>query len=244
MSSRATSEIASIAEAHALLGLDGPADGEALKAAFRRAIKAARPDLTGGNEDHFRRVIAAWGLIRMQGAGHLALPAPKVRPAGLTVVALSPTQALEGGTVEVRLGKRTLRIRVPAGLRTGDHVRLTGAAPDGNDLYLPVLIRPTASLRIMGDDVYMRWPVSQRLLDDGGRVEIETHAGPRSAWIVAGLASTTTQLRLKGLGLPARGRRPQGHLFVTLEPCVDAPSSADDLLARFTRVWTPDRLAA
>lgn len=244
MSSRATSEIASIAEAHALLGLDGPADGEALKAAFRRAIKAARPDLIGGNEDHFRRVIAAWGLIRMQGAGHLALPAPKARPAGLTVVALSPTQALEGGTVEVRIGKRTLRVRVPAGLRTGDHVRLTGAAPDGNDLYLPVLIRPTASLRIMGDDVYMRWPVSQRLLDDGGRIEIETHAGPRSAWVVAGLSATTTQLRLKGLGLPARGRRPQGHLFVTLEPSADAPSSADDLLARFTRVWTPDRLAA
>jgi curved DNA-binding protein len=244
MSSRATSEIASIAEARALLGLDGPADGEALKAAFRRAIKAARPDLTGGNEDHFRRVIAAWGLIRMQGAGHLALPAPKARPAGLTVVALSPTQALEGGTVEVRIGKRTLRVRVPAGLRTGDHVRLTGAAPDGNDLYLPVLIRPTASLRIMGDDVYMRWPVSQRLLDDGGRIEIETHAGPRSAWVVAGLSATRTQLRLKGLGLPARGRRPQGHLFVTLEPSADAPSSADDLLARFTRVWTPDRLAA
>lgn len=244
MSSRATSEIASIAEAHALLGLDGPADGDALKAAFRRAIKAARPDLIGGNEDHFRRVIAAWGLIRMQGAGHLALPAPKARPAGLTVVALSPTQALEGCTVEVRIGKRTLRVRVPAGLRTGDHVRLTKASADRNDLYLPVLIRPTASLRIMGDDVYMRWPVSQRLLDDGGRVEIDTHAGPRSAWVVAGITDATTQLRLKGLGLPARGRRSQGHLFVTLEPCADAPSSADDLLVRFARVWTPDRLAA
>lgn len=244
MSLRATSEIASVAEAHALLGLDGPADGAVLKAAFRRAIKAARPDLDGGNEDHFRRVIAAWGLIRMQGASRLALPAPKAHPAGLTVVAISPTQALEGGAVEVHLGKRILRIRLPSGLRTGDHVRLRQAAADGNDLYLPVLIRPTASLRIMGDDVYMRWPVSQRLLDDGGRVEIETHAGPRSAWVVAGLSNATTQLRLKGLGLPGRGRRPQGHLFVTLEPCADAPSSADDLLARFTRVWTPDRLAA
>jgi curved DNA-binding protein len=31
---------------------------------------------------------------------------------------------------------------------------------------------------------------------------------------------------------------------VTLEPSADAPSSAEDLLVRFTRVWTPDRLAA
>jgi curved DNA-binding protein len=88
----------------------------------------------------------------------------------------------------------------------------------------------------------MIWPVTPRLLEDGGRLEIETHAGPRSAWIIAGL--TPPKVRLKGLGLPARGRRPQGHLFVTLSPSEDAPSAAEDLLVRFTRVWTPDRLAA
>ncbi|HRJ65453.1 MAG TPA: J domain-containing protein, partial [Brevundimonas sp.] len=80
------------------------------------------------------------------------------------------------------------------------------------------------------------------LLADGGRLEVETHAGPRSAWLVAG--QQPLRLRLKGLGLPARGARPQGHLFVTLEPSEDAPSAAEDLLIRFTRVWTPDRLAA
>ena len=94
----------------------------------------------------------------------------------------------------------------------------------------------------MGDDLYMTCPVSHRLLADGGRLEIGTHAGPRSAWLVAG--HQPLRLRLKGLGLPARGSRPQGHLFVTLEPSEDAPSAAEDLLIRFTRVWTPDRLAA
>ena len=55
---------------------------------------------------------------------------------------------------------------------------------------------------------------------------------------------TTLRLRLKNLGLPARGPHPQGHLFVTLRPSEDAPSAAEDLLLRFSRVWTPDRLAA
>jgi curved DNA-binding protein len=244
MHARALSEVASIAEAHALLGLDGPAEGEALKAAFRRAIKAARPDQPGGDDGQFRRIIAAWGLIKMQGGGRLALPAPRQRPSLTTVIPLSPMQALEGGDASVSLGRRTLNIHVPAGLRTGEHLRLRGAGVDGADLHLPVLIRPTAALRVMGDDLYMRWSVPQRLLDDGGRVEVETHAGLRSAWIIAGTMGPTTQLRLKGLGLPARGKRPQGHLFVALTPCADAPSSAEDLLMRFTRVWTPERIAA
>ena len=46
-----------VAEARAVLGLDGPAHGPELTAGFRRAVKAARPDLPGGDEWTFRRVI-------------------------------------------------------------------------------------------------------------------------------------------------------------------------------------------
>ena len=133
-------------------------------------------------------------------------------------------------------------MQVPAGLRTAEHLRLKAAGGDGADLYLPVLIRGADGLSVVGDDLYMTCPVPPRLLADGGRLEIDTHAGPRSAWLVAG--HQPLRLRLKGLGLPARGLRTQGHLFVTLRPSEDAPSAAEDLLVRFTRVWTPDRLAA
>jgi len=136
----------------------------------------------------------------------------------------------------------TVRVRVPAGLRTGEHLRLKAAGADGSDLYLPVLIRGADGLSAIGDDLYMTCPVPLRLLEDGGRLEIETHAGPRSVWLVG--EPQPMRLRLRGLGLPARGGRPQGHLFVTLQPSEDAPSAAEDLLVRFTRVWTPDRLAA
>ena len=39
-------------------------------------------------------------------------------------------------------------------------------------------------------------------------------------------------------------RKPGGSRFVTLTPSSGAPSAAEDLLVRFTRVWTPERLAA
>lgn len=241
MRARSLPEVASTREAYALLGLTGPVDGAALTAAFRIAIKAARPEAAGGSDARFRKTIAAWRLVQHQTAP-LALEAPTVRPPTPPVVAIGPLEALNGGLAEVRMGARLLRIRVPAGLRTAEHLRLRAAGEDGSDLYLPVLVRGANGLSAVGDDLYMTRSVSHRVLADGGRLEIETHAGPRSAWLVAG--HQPLRLRLKGLGLPARGSRPQGHLFVTLEPSEEAPSPAEDLLIRFTRVWTPDRLAA
>ncbi|MGV8929627.1 MAG: DnaJ C-terminal domain-containing protein, partial [Brevundimonas sp.] len=233
---RSHSELDSTREAYALLGLTGPVEGQALTAAFRSAIKAARPDVPGGSEARFRKTIAAWRLIQRQSAP-LALAAPESRPVPPPVLAISPLAALTGGAVEVRIGGRVLRIQVPTGLRSGEHLRLKAAGEDGTDLYLPVLVRGADGLSAVGDDLYMTCPVPPRLLADGGRLEVETHAGPRSAWLVAG--HQPLRLRLKGLGLPARGARPQGHLFVTLEPSEGTPSAAEDLLARFTRVWTP-----
>ncbi|WP_255984697.1 hypothetical protein, partial [Klebsiella pneumoniae] len=53
-----------VAEARAALGLDGPAHGPALTAAFRRAVTAARPDLPGGDDWTFRRAIAAYEILK------------------------------------------------------------------------------------------------------------------------------------------------------------------------------------
>lgn len=233
----------SLTEAFAVLGLHGPTDQAAVVRAFRLAVKSARPDQPGGDAERFRRVIAAYRLIQSRGGVRAALTAPRQRPIALPVVGLTPRQALDGGVAEVRLGTRALRVRVPAGMRTGEHLRLRGASEEGSDLHLPILIRSGEGLTVLGDDLHMTWDTSRRLLSDGGRIEIETHAGLQAAWVTAGLAEPV-RLRLRGLGLPARGRHRQGHLFVHLTPGEDVPSAAEDLLARFTRVWTPDRLAA
>jgi len=233
----------SLNQAFAILGLHGPVGGDALVRAFREAVKAARPDMPGGDAERFRRVIAAYRLIQERGGDRPALAPPRAAPAALPVVGITPLQAVRGGHAEVRLGARSLKVAVAAGMRTGEHLRLKGAGDDGGDLYLPVLIRPGEGLSVLGDDLHMGWDVAPRLLDDGGRIEIETHAGVRGAWITRGLTGTV-RLRLRDLGLPTRGAHKAGHLFVTLRPSQDAPSAAEDLLARFTRVWIPERMAA
>ena len=235
--------------ARSLLGLTGPVGAEGLTAAFRAAVKAARPDAPGGDAETFRRVIAAYRLLQAQ---TLALPAPvgHARPKPFTpppppapLLVLTPMQAISGGCVRMVVGARTLLVHAPPGVRTGDKIRLKGGGPNGADALLPVLIRPADGLSVLGGDLFMTWAVPQRMMDDGGRIEIMTHAGLRSSWLVPDMVEPV-RLRLKGLGLPARGQRPAGDLFVKLEASADLPSAAEDLLLRFTRVWTPERIAA
>ncbi|MBD3833879.1 DnaJ C-terminal domain-containing protein [Brevundimonas bullata] len=235
--------------ARSLLGLTGPVGAEDLTAAFRAAVKAARPDAPGGDAETFRRVIAAYRLLQAQ---TLALPAPAghARPKPFTpppppapLLVLTPMQAISGGCVRMVVGARTLLVHAPPGVRTGDKIRLKGGGPNGADALLPVLIRPADGLSVLGGDLFMTWAVPQRMMDDGGRIEIMTHAGLRSSWLVPDMVEPV-RLRLKGLGLPARGNRPAGDLFVKLEASADLPSAAEDLLLRFTRVWTPQRIAA
>lgn len=235
--------------ARSLLGLTGPVGAESLTTAFRAAVKAARPDAPGGNAQQFRRVIAAYRLLQAQ---TLALPAPASHakpkpfiapPAPTPLLGLTPMQAISGGCVRVTMGARTLLVHTPPGVRTGDKIRLKRAGADGGHIHLTVLIRPADGLSVLGGDLFMNWAVPQRMMDDGGRIEIQTHAGLRSSWLVPDMVEPV-RLRLKGLGLPARGNRPAGDLFVKLEASADLPSAAEDLLLRFTRVWTPQRIAA
>ncbi|WP_312784102.1 DnaJ C-terminal domain-containing protein [Brevundimonas sp.] len=232
--------------ARSLLGLTGPVGADGLATAFRAAVKAARPDAPGGDAETFRRVIAAYRLLQAQ---TLALPAPAYArpfvqpPAPAPLLSLTPMQAISGGCIRVTLGARTLLVHAPPGVRTGDRIRLKRGGAGASDLLLPVLIRPADGLSVLGGDLFMTWAVPQRMMDDGGRIEIQTHAGPRSSWLVPDMVEPV-RLRLRGLGLPARGQRPAGDLFVKLEASADLPSAAEDLLLRFTRVWTPERIAA
>lgn len=233
-------------EARALLGLPRAFARDELTAAFRAAVKASRPDQEGGDAERFRRVIEAYRLLQRAGAER-PVPAPprsrarpETRPAAPPAeLLITPREALEGLARTVRLPNgRRLGLRLPPGLRTGETVRLRGQGKGGADLLLSLRIEAERGLAVIGDDLWMTWPVDPRLLEHGGRTEIETPLGPRRVWVPRGLPRPP-RLRLKGQGLPAREGRPQGHLFITLEPASRA--AADPLrerLARFQQAWT------
>ncbi|WP_292021715.1 J domain-containing protein, partial [Brevundimonas sp. UBA875] len=75
---RPSSDVSGVREALAVLGVAADVDAPKLKAAFREAVKAARPDQAGGDAERFRRVIAAYRLIQAHQPGRAALAPPRI----------------------------------------------------------------------------------------------------------------------------------------------------------------------
>jgi curved DNA-binding protein len=223
-----------LSEARALMGVKASATAADIRAAYRAKAKAAHPDRSGGAADDFRRIVAAYrqlepaahSLERAREAGP-----PPSRPATARELSITPLMAWGGGAVDhVTADGKTLRIRLPVGLRNGDIVRA------GTEK-LAVAIRGQDHMMVRGDDLWLTVSVPPRTLEEGGRVPVVTPIGRRILWVTK-KAGERRLVRAPGLGLPARGRHPEGCLFVRLAP-KHGPldSAARTLLRRFTAAW-------
>jgi curved DNA-binding protein len=216
----------SASQARLILGVNAAAGDEALRRAFRAAVKAAHPDRPGGDGERLRRVIEAYRLLRPLAA---VRPEPRPRAQRLTI---TPEDVVLGGWRPVRLGDgRTVRLHLPAGLREGEKISVDGRI-------MAVSIAGDEAAAILGDHLCLTVQVEPVLLRQGGRLIVETPTGPRSLWLtvqdgVRGL------VRVAGHGLPPRGRYARGHLFIRLKAARDthAQTEAQDKLRRFNAAW-------
>jgi len=114
---------------------------------------------------------------------------------------------------------KQLTVRIPAGVRNGQRIRLAGQGSPGlgngppGDLFLEVHIRPHRHFRLEGRDIYLDLPITPWEAALGDSVRVPTLAGPVTMKIPAG-AQSGQKLRLKGRGLP--GTHP-GDQFVVLQ---------------------------
>jgi curved DNA-binding protein len=114
--------------------------------------------------------------------------------------------------------QRTLNVRIPKGVRQGQHIRLAGQGSPGigggesGDLYLEVEFRPHRSYRVEGRDVFIDLPVAPWEAALGGTVKVRTPSGYVDLTIPPNSANGR-KLRLKERGIPAKQ---PGDLFVVL----------------------------
>jgi curved DNA-binding protein len=223
--------IVTLNRARELLGVGPFATQGEVRRAFREAAKQAHPDRAGGGAKQFREVVAAYHRLQHAPVADRIIqpPAPRREPPG--VLAISPLIALQGGSAAHRLSDgRTMRLRLPAGLRTGDTVRAAGAS-------LTVAITSDTAVLVRGDDLWVSVTIDPRILVEGGRIALETPVGRRIVWVTR-KAGERGLVRVVGQGLPARGSHAQGHLFVRLAARRgQADSAARTLLRRFTAAW-------
>lgn len=126
--------------------------------------------------------------------------------------------------------QRSYNVRIPAGVRSGQRIRLAGQGGRGGDgagdLYLRVQLRPGEKFRLDGDDVYTPLPVTPWEAALGASVSLPTLDGSVRLKIPAG-SSSGRKIRLKGKGYPSAGSE-RGDLYAELRVEVPPSLSAEE----------------
>ena len=152
--------------------------------------------------------------------------------------------AINGTQTQIRLPSGpALDVRIPAGTRDGQTLRLKGKGQPGvgggeaGDALIEVHVRPHAFFMRDGDDIRLDLPVTLAEAVCGGKVNVPTPKGPVTMSVPAN-SSSGKVLRLKGRGAPTR-QGGHGDLYVTL--AVVLPDQPDEKLRRFIEEWSGDR---
>ena len=123
--------------------------------------------------------------------------------------------------------ERHLEVRIPKGVREGQHIRLAGRGGPGfsggasGDLLLEVVFQPDPRWRAEGRDVYQRLPVAPWEAMLGASVAVHTPGGDAEVTVPAGF-TPGRKLRLKGRGIPAGE---PGDLYLELEIALPSPGN-------------------
>lgn len=165
----------------------------------------------GRGQDHHAKV-----LVDLEDAFHGATRS----------VTLQAPAVDESGRLRTR--QRTLSVRIPKGIKQGQHIRLSGQGSPGmgggqaGDLYLEVEFKSHGVYRVEGADLYMDLPVAPWEAALGAKVKVPTPGGVVDLSIAPG-SKAGTRLRLRGRGIPAKN---PGDLYVTLQ--IALPPAGDD----------------
>jgi molecular chaperone DnaJ len=121
--------------------------------------------------------------------------------------------------------ERKLTVRIPAGIASGQRLRLYGEGEHGvnggppGDLYVVVHVKEHPFFQRDGDDLVCEAPVSFPILALGGSIEVPTLDGTSTVTIPAGTQSGT-RFRVRGKGIPNVSGRGRGDLHVVVRPTV------------------------
>jgi molecular chaperone DnaJ len=185
---------------------------------------------TGGRDGALPRqcpiCLGTGQTTRNQGGFAFAEPCRECRGRGLVVDDPCPTCHGSGRAASTR----TLNVRIPAGVRDGQRIRLKGKGAPGErggpagDLFVTVHVRPHRLFGRKADNLTVTVPVTFAEAALGGELKVPTLGGsPVTLKLPAGTANGRT-FRVKGRGVTRRDGT-KGDLLVTVEVVVPAKLS-------------------
>jgi molecular chaperone DnaJ len=140
--------------------------------------------------------------------------------------------------------ERALSVNIPAGVETGNRIRLAGEGEGGQrggpagDLYIFIEIEKHAIFERDGVNLFCRVPVSMASAALGGEIEVPTIDGGRSRVKVPAGSQSGRQMRLRSKGMPALRGAGSGDMFIELavETPVNLTARQRELLQEFEKL--------
>ncbi len=159
------------------------------------------------------------GQVRFQqGFFTVARTCPQCHGTGRTIS--KPCQTCRGVGRVTR--DRKITVKIPAGIATGQQLRLQGEGEAGSaggppgSLFVVVHVHEHEFFRRDGLNLFCEIPVNFTTLSLGGEVQVPTLDGSESVKVPEGTQTGTT-LRLRGKGMPDVNGRGKGDLFATVQ---------------------------
>jgi molecular chaperone DnaJ len=174
--------------------------------------------------------------------GQVISSRPCTNCAGYGTVITNPCPTC-GGDGRVRT-RRTLTVKIPAGVEDQMRIRLAGqgeVGPGGGppgDLYVEIHERPHDVFSRKGDDLHCRVTLPMTAAALGTRLTIKTLDGEETIECRAGTQPNST-LRIRGKGVPHLRGTGRGDLFVHLD--VRTPTKLDAEQERILREFAKAR---
>ncbi|SFS09214.1 molecular chaperone DnaJ [Agrococcus baldri] len=233
-----------ISEAHAVLA--DPKQRQEYDAV--RAMAGGRPRFAPGGSGGFEDVFGGFGggprvqysqgdfddllggMFGGGGAGGFSGFGGARRPAkGRDITAraaLDFTSAVQGDTLKLTVGGKTMTVKIPAGVHDGQKIKLAGkgdasttGGPPG-DLILTVQVRPHPVFTMDGLNLRLDVPVTFAEAALGATIEVPTLGGSPVRLKVAPGTPSGRVLRVKGRGVA--GKKGTGDLLASIQVVVPA----------------------
>ena len=143
--------------------------------------------------------------------------ASRRNPAYQQAVEISLEEAFNGTTRQIQTDGKRKQVKIPPGVRTGSKVRVTGAGPNGMDLYLIVETKAHEDFERKGNNLHTTAKVSVFTAILGGEAEVETMTGKVKLSIPPGTQPEQV-FRVAGRGMPQlKSPNTKGDLLVRLK---------------------------
>lgn len=126
-------------------------------------------------------------------------------------------KAFSGGRERIRLEDgRSLEVNMPAGMLTGQRIRLKSQGTNGGDLYLKITVSPHPFFQLEGRDILCQLPVTPSEAVLGGAIEVPTLDGLVKMTLPAGVRPGQ-RLRLSNKGYPAGREERRGDQIIEIQ---------------------------